>query len=249
MHSVCRFFYKDLFLTFILTDHRTKRHAMKTKLTGHIMICLILALTFSCEDENAGPPEALLFNDTIDWGWELGEWYGGNSFYWWHNASDGVEEYGELPSNWKKPNDFEVGNFHLKFEILEQPTHNAFKVQLGFWQDKDKEGGHSETISSHVLIEGGPGTLVTADLGTPSTWWELRTDQPVDFSRPGDFYLIGLALWKAEPLCIPMAQGWSNSNTCENPEQAALEFFPMKARVTVVAVAEGHTFSGWDNYP
>jgi len=161
----------------------------------------------------------------------------------------GVEELGELPSNWKKPHDFENGTFQLRVEILDQATDSAFKLQLGFWQDKDKNGGHSETISSHVDFEGGAGELTESNLGSPSTWWELRPDKPVDFERPEAFFQIGLALWKADPFCIPMAQGWNNSNACENPEQAATESFPMRARVTVTAIAEGHTFSGWDNYP
>ena len=70
----------------------------------------------------------------------IGEWYGGNSFYWWHNPSSGVEDLGELPDNWTKPNDFGNGNFHLRFEVLDQPTDSAFQIQLGFWQDKDKDG-------------------------------------------------------------------------------------------------------------
>lgn len=209
----------------------------------------LILVAYSCEKKNTEPPEAVLFNDTIDWGWELGEWYGGNSFFWWHYPSMGVEDLGELPDNWKKPNDFENGNFYLRFEILEQPTDSAFRLQLGFWQDKHKEGGHSETVSSHILFENGEGTMIERDLGSPSTWWQLRPDAPVDFRRPRDFYQIGFALWKHEPFCIPMAQGWNNSSSCDNPEVTAAEFFPMKARVTVVAVAEGHTFSGWNNYP
>jgi hypothetical protein len=46
-----------------------------------------------------------------------------------------------------------------------------------------------------------------------------------------------------------MAQGWTNSNACENPELAAQDFFPLKAKVSVVAVADGYSFSGWENYP
>ena len=220
---------------------------MKKSLAGIIAILLTLGI-FSCKKEDPGPPEFILFTDTIDWQWELGEWYGGNSFYWWHNAGKGVENYGELPGNWKKPHDFENGTFQMRIEILEQPTDSSFQLQLGFWQDKDKDGGYSETISPHIELQGGAGELIEADLGSPSEWWELRSNAAVDFNRPGDIYKIGLALWKTNPWCIPMAQGWNNSNSCENPEQAAAEFFPMKARVTVVAIAKGHTFTGWENY-
>ena len=99
------------------------------------------------------------------------------------------------------------------------------------------------------MLEGGPGTYIEGDLGTPSTWWQKREDAVVDFSRPQDFYRIGIVLWKEDPRCLPMAQGWNNRNQCDDPENEALHFFPMTAKVTVVAVAEGHTFSGWENYP
>jgi hypothetical protein len=218
---------------------------------GMLVPCCLVVAALSCEKKNSEPPEAVLFTDTIQWQWELGEWYGGNSFYWWHRTDNGVQDYGELPpTDWTKPRDFEHGSYHMRFEILDQPTDSSFMLQLGFWQDKDKEGGHSETVSPRVLLEGGTGTLVESDLGVPAEWWQLREDAPVDFSRPEDLYMIGLALWKAaDPICIPMAQGWNNSQSCPNAEQAALEFFPMKARVTIVAVAAGHTFSGWENYP
>lgn len=221
---------------------------MKKSISG-IVAVLLLAGIFSCKKENSEPPEALVFSDTIYWEWEKDQIYGGNSFFWWHYLKMGVVNLGELPDNWKKPNDFENGTFHMRIEILEQPTDSSFKLQLGFWQDKEKEGGHSETISSHVAFRGGAGELIEADLGSPSDWWELRPDAPVDFTRPVDFYQIGLALWRTDPWCIPMGQGWNNSNSCDNPEQAAAEFFPLKARVTVVAIAEGYSFTGWDNYP
>jgi len=210
---------------------------------------LLAAILFSCDKTEVGPAEAVLFNDTIDWQWIVeNNPYGGNSFYWWHHPSMGMEDLGELSDNWKKPNDFENGAFFLRVEILEQPTDSAFKLQLGFWQDKQKAGGHSETVSARKLMTGGPGTIIEADLGSPSSWWQLREDALVDFTRPTDFYQVGLALWKAEPMCVPMGQGWNNSNACSDPVAVAAEFFPMKAHVTVIGVAAGHTFSGWESY-
>ena len=198
----------------------------------------------------SGSPELMLFSDTIDWGWELGEFYGGNSFYWWNNTAEGVVNLGDMPVDcWKNPYDFENGNFYLRFEILEQPSDQAFFIQLGIWQNIGAEGGYSETVSGRFLLENGAGTLEEIDLDSPSTWWELKDDKPVDFCKPGNFDRIGLVLWKAEPRCLPMGQGWNNSQACANPEQTALEFFPLKARVSVVAVAAGHSFSGWQNHP
>ncbi|MCK5136434.1 MAG: hypothetical protein KAR19_11650 [Bacteroidales bacterium] len=137
----------------------------------------------------------------------------------------------------------------MRFELLEQPSDSSFGIQIGIWQDLEKAGGYSETVSPLFIINSGPGTVSETNLGSPGTWWQLRSDAPVDYKRPEDFFHIGLVLWKVSSLCLPMAQDWINSSACENAETEALNFFPMKARVTVVAVAEGHTFSGWENYP
>jgi hypothetical protein len=224
---------------------------MNRILFAGVIISTMMVISFSCDSENDGPPETLLFNDTIEWGWPKDVWYGGNSFYWWHRVSEGVTELGEMPpSDWTRPNDFYHGRFHMRFEIINQPSDSTFKVQLGFWQDKDKDGGHSESISSSLYMAGGAEDVVEGDIGSPSEWWNKRQDAPVDFKRPDGIYRIGLALWKTtgDKQCIPMGQGWPNSNACDDPETAAAGFFPMKARVTVVAVADGHTFTGWDNY-
>jgi len=202
----------------------------------------------SCKKEDPGPPERVVFSDTIQWEWELEQWYGGNAFYWWHRTQEGVSDLGEMPGDWTSPRNFYRGRFHFRLEVLEQPGAHPFRVQFGIWQDREKEGGHSETIASGLLMEGGTGSLGTEDLGSPSEWWNRRKDAPVDFSRPEDYYMMGLALWSQDPDCIPMGQGWNNSNACSDPEGSAAMFFPMKARVTVVAVASGHEFSGWENY-
>jgi hypothetical protein len=230
----------------IMNKERYKRN----NLPGYILLAIFIVGLGGCEKKEVEPPEAVVFDNTIEWGWPLGESYGGNSFYWWHRSEEsGVVDFGSMSAtNWKSPNNFEEGNFYLRFEVLEQPTDSSFYIQFGIWQDLDKEGGYSETVSSISLLEGGNGSYVEAGLGTPSTWWQKRGDAKVDFKRPEDFYRIGLVLWKEDPLCLPMAQGWNNSNQCPNPETEALNFFPMTARVTVVAVAEGSTFSGWDNY-
>jgi hypothetical protein len=215
-----------------------------------IAAILLAIVQASCEKKSDLPQEALVFDDTIEWEWELGAWYGGNSFYWWHRpAESGVTNYGNMhPDDWERPNDFRKGTFYFRFEVLEQPADSAFNIQFGIWQDLEKAGGYSETVSSLAYLQGGSGSMVETSLGSPASWWQKREDEPVDFRRPQDFYRIGIVLWKDSPLCLPMAQGWSNPNACADPETEALNFFPMKARVTVVAVAEGHEFSGWENY-
>ncbi|HBL78093.1 MAG TPA: hypothetical protein DD458_22920 [Prolixibacteraceae bacterium] len=192
--------------------------------------------------------EKVVFDKTIDWQWKFPLWYGGNSFYWWHHPAGSVTDYGNMPADdWTTPYDYENGTYYLRFEVLEQPTDNAFTIQFGIWQDEHKAGGWSECVSKPAKLSGGAGSLCAVNVGSPATWWQKRPDVKVDFTRPEDFYRIGMVLWK-NGSCIPMAQGWNSRAACNDAETEAAKFFPMRARVTVVAVASGHTFSGWDKY-
>ena len=220
----------------------------KKRFIGKIMMPLILVSVLSGETI---AQEKIVFNDTIVWTWPLGPWYGGNSFYWWHRTAEGfsVANYGEMsPTDWESPLNFRRGEFFLRYEILAQPTSENFFVQLGIWQDYGKAGGYSECISNDAQLSGGAGDLVETSIGSPTGWWQKRPDALVDFTRPENFYRIGLALWKTDGNCLPMAQGWTNANACPDAANEALKFFPMTAIVTVVAVAEGYSFSGWENY-
>jgi len=188
--------------------------------------------------------EKVLFDQTVTWEWPIPQWYGGNSFYWWHRPQEGVgvTNFGDMSStDWESPANFRNGIFYMRFEVFSQPTDNPFRIQLGIWQDITKDGGHSETISESVYLDGGSGSVIEAGIGSPSSWWQIRTDVPVDFSRPEDFYRIGIVLWKGD--CVPKGQGWGDG--CPDYQS---EFFPMQARITVVAVPQGSYFSGWSNY-
>ncbi|MBN2613895.1 MAG: hypothetical protein JXB00_20220, partial [Bacteroidales bacterium] len=209
--------------------------------TGLLLIALL--------DSNA--QEKIVFNEVIDWAWSPRQslTYAGNGFYWWHRPNEGpgyITNYGQMPTNsWKTPYDYENGTFYLRFEIIEQPTSTPFTVQFGIWQNI---GTNTEVVSALANLTGGAGSSVAKSIGSPANWHQVyNTD--VDFTQPEDFYRIGFVLWKGNGSCIPMAQGWSNSAQCPNAETEQLNYFPMRARVTLVAVAAGRTFSGWNNYP
>jgi len=215
------------------------------------LLVLFIFLMFS---QGTKAQEKIVFNKVIDWAWsprtEL--WYGANSFYWWHREDVNPEiiNFGEMPdTNWVAPYDYLNGTFWLRFEVLEQPTSGDFSVQFGIWQDIKRPGGWLETCSALSYLSGGTGSSVQKNIGSPAVWWQINKEVKVDFTRPEDFYRIGIVLWKGKGSCIPYGQGWSASNSqCDNPETEAARFFPMKARLTIVSVASGYTFSGWENY-
>ncbi|NJO70059.1 MAG: hypothetical protein HC830_12945, partial [Bacteroidetes bacterium] len=84
----------------------------------------------------------------------------------------------------------------------------------------------------------------------PSRWWTYHenADQLVDFTTikqyNGGDNRMGLALW-SDGNCIPSTWGGTNPDFCQDRRS---DYFPMRIRITIVAVAEGHTFSGWSNY-
>ena len=219
----------------------------------HLSAMLILFILFFITMHNSGvrAQEKIVFNDTIDWTWPIKNGYDGNSFCRWHNAPKGIINLGDMPSdNWKSPYDYQNGTFYLRFEVISQPTANPFSLVFGIWQDLNiaNPPGWSECVSGVAKLSGGAGSSVETSIGSPSLWYQRCADRPVDFTRPEDFDLIGLVLWKGNAVCIPMAQGWTNASACSDAIIQQTYFFPMRAKITVVAVASGHIFSGWDNY-
>lgn len=210
-----------------------------------------IILVFLFQPFYVAAQEEVVFNETIDWAWSpiSSLSYGGNSFYWWHRSKESpwyVTNYGDMPSNdWTTPYNYAGGKIYLRFEVEDMPTSEPFSIQMGIWQDKSSQ---KEAVSGRYLVSGGEGASIEINMGSLSGWHNVF-DTDVDFKRPEDFYRIGLILWKGSGSCIPMAQGWTNSAQCANSETEQAKFFPMRANVTVVAVAAGHTFSGWDNYP
>jgi hypothetical protein len=193
----------------------------------------------------------VLFSGTLDWEWPLEQDYGGNGFYWWHRSGDGsydIVNYGEMPTDdWTSPLDYEHGKVYLRFEVVSQPSERPFRVQLGIWQDHGLQPHWRECIGPKEDVSGGAGSeVVDTDGSTFADWWNHPSAPgPCDFTRPEDFYRIGVVLWDQANGCIPMGQGWGDSGCPELQDQ----FFPMIARVTVVSVPQGEDFSGWANYP
>lgn len=198
-----------------------------------MLIILIIAWKTDAKAQDG----TMVFDQEIVWEWPTSENdYGGYGFYWWHRKESVVNiNYGNMSStDWTSPDNYYDGEFVLRFEILDQPTSEDFYIQFGIWQDRSKGTAHPETASSRQYVEGGNGTTFRGSLGSPSTWWNKQGDDPVDFTRPEDFYRIGIVLWNADPLCIPKGDDWGGG--CPELEKS---FFPMRAKLTLTAYPSG----------
>ncbi len=136
------------------------------------------------------------------------------------------------PADWSSPDDYYNGTWEMRFEIFDQATNRASKLQTCIWVT-----GGNETCSPHTPVEG-PGNVATSST-SPSTWW--TKSGPVDFAHPEIWDRLGMPLWNDETCVV---SDWDNSFCWEDRG----DYFPMRIRLTVVAVSAGSTFSGWDSY-
>lgn len=142
--------------------------------------------------------------------------------------------------NWKTPFDYYNGNFYYRFEIMDYPSDNPFMLSLCIWFDVEGDWERwNETCTDQVAIDGKG--IFTAS-SSPNSWWDMNG--PVDFSRPESFGRFGLVLWCDEERHIS-DWGFAPEYCCWGEKDS---YMPLKLRITIVAVAKGYTFQGWEKY-
>ena len=186
-------------------------------------------------DENSRlpiPHELLVFNDTIDFPNNTDT----NGFYYFYYNAD-------MPVDWKSPEDYYYGEIFTRYEIISEKTEEPVGLQVGFWQMLPPETGELHETMSPMGIMNGTGSVVTTQ-SSPYLWWKLTGG--FDYTRMDLTWHMGINPWKVDPV-----YGDNKQIRQENASVWAERFakwFPMKVRVTVVAVGAYQTFSGWDNY-
>jgi hypothetical protein len=148
------------------------------------------------------------------------------------------------PANWSvAPNDYLHGKWHMRIEIVDYPSlSRSFKWCQCVWGDvtRNASGGwtyFTESCGMYSPVVSGKKTVTLE--GTPSTWWNKRDDDHVDWTNIYSWHKIGLAIWAVRP-------DGSTCFTSRDCTEESANFFPMKLKVWIVAVTAGSTFSGWD---
>ena len=144
--------------------------------------------------------------------------------------------------NWVEPLNYFEGTFHFRYEILDYPSADPFMLSVCIWSDVQRSSQGKwetwrETCAPRWPISG-RGVFTTCS--TPAGWWQINKQNPVDFTRVKDFLKLGIVFWCANGKNL---SDWVPADKGCWPLRDAL--LPMKMRVTVVAVAKGHNFSGW----
>ncbi|NJK86971.1 MAG: hypothetical protein HC906_14335 [Bacteroidales bacterium] len=179
----------------------------------------MLAISFALFSQ---PAEYELYDGTITWTESHAR---DNGFYF-------------LPHPENAPNDWTVyrnGQFYFRFEIISQPSNTAFTLQYGIWQNYPSSPWY-EGVTTEVDMNGN-GYVGTFNQ-SPASWWCFG-DGCLDFTKPDDFtYYAVIIRDKAlgQRVMENAPDAWAKRD----------QFFPMQLRVTVVAVAQGQSFSGWN---
>jgi hypothetical protein len=204
------------------------------------LITLLLALTGTVRLA-AQVPEFLLYDETFVWSESTGG-DGCLGFHFWNDLGEGTF------TNWKSPYDFQNGQFYFRYEIVDQPElsgggYETFGISFCIWSDY--QGSTWKETCTDVHTFAGPGTVVTHN-ESPTTWW-VHPMGNIDWTDLSKLWRFGNPFWyNSYVLASPTYCAPSSPATLWDDNKD--KFFPMTIRMTIVAVAQGQTFSGWDHY-
>ena len=160
----------------------------------------------------------------------------------WTDTRTETQQYGfyylpapaDAPDDWS---DYLNGNFYFRYEIISQPSADSCLLQYCIYENFPVVPYYGSCADQESLH--GTGSIDTSN-SPPSLWW-CDGAGCVDFSDPSSFSKFPIVLWSAEH-----GRRIMQSDT----EMWAIrsQFLPMQVRVTIVAVAQGAVFSGWDHW-
>jgi hypothetical protein len=223
---------------------------MKSIIKTLYKICLLVAtglVVFSTLPVKGG--ELIIINDTLIW--SMNEDTTPHGYNW----SNGPIP--NTPTNWVSPDNYYDGEIYTRYEIISEATSEPCALQFGIWQwwppnpPEWPDIHHGEMMETQRVMNG-PGSIVENHM-SPSDMWTLR--EGVSFYKMDEIHLWGIMIWSLKPNLTPdLVIAGHNMNVAGREAEAdALwadrgKWFPIKVRVTVIAVSAGSTFSGWENY-
>ncbi|MEM7279818.1 MAG: PKD domain-containing protein, partial [Pseudomonadota bacterium] len=141
---------------------------------------------------------------------------------------------GDANGDWTFPIDYRDGTFHIRAEVRSQPVPQSMHVQFCIWQYNLTR----ETCTSTEPIEGQPGTVMTTSQTIASMW--KKGGKALDWDQPRQRYGMPVKDAQKQPVSDFLNWNWQGYD----PD----DWYPLDIRYTVVLVAPGATFSGWENY-
>jgi hypothetical protein len=223
--------------TYVTIPAGTTKYFRK-KATGTSFASGIQAL---CESYKAPKAhEFVIFNGFAEWPNSTDT----NGFYYFNYNAD-------MPANWLSPDDYHYGMIYIRYELISKKTTAPIGLQFGIWQMLPSETGELHETMSEIRRLDADGQVVTSSgsLSVSSNYWALDhfmlqgREVGIDLTQMDNTWHFGINPWQITPESKQIRQEnadvWAVRNT---------NWFPMKAYVTVIAVASGYNFSGFNYY-
>jgi hypothetical protein len=156
-----------------------------------------------------------------------------NGWHFWYDTS-------RYPENWYSPVNFWNGKIYTRWEILEQPTNTPCSIQVVWWKSLNDVQEELWDIPQH--LSGGRGSV--GQFSTVLSNYHVQ-GLGIDLHDTRNLWRQGIALIDdatGSPV-TPPAWGYG-----VEPWNSRASWFPLKLRLTIVAVAEGAAFSGWSSW-
>jgi hypothetical protein len=160
-------------------------------------------------------------------------------WHFWYDTS-------RYPQNWYSPVDFYNGKIYTRWEIITQPTNTPCSFQIVWWKALP-EVINGQTVYYELWdwpqhLKGGAGSVGT--FSTVLSSFHVQ-GKGIDLHNTANLWRQGIAIIDdatGSPITPP---SWGYG---AEPWNSRAKWFPMKMRLTIVAVAAGATFSGWDKW-
>jgi hypothetical protein len=164
--------------------------------------------------------------------------------YYFHSRSS--QPLDTWPKDWTKPDEYWQGVWWVRVKLINSPKGKEFTLQPCIWMhDTDGKSTTEDELEScgdRLNLER-PGVYEITTKPLANWWHKAKGEQKVDISRPHHFKRLGLVLRKVPNGYI------SPYNITPNNWKERDDYLPFDFHLTIVAVAYGATFSGWENYP
>jgi hypothetical protein len=209
---------------------------MKTRFHNLVKIQALLLLGFMLFPfQNAKGSEFMIMNRVISWDVNSGD------AFW------TIPVNANWPTNWLSPDDYYHGLIYTRYEVLSVATNEPFGMQFGIFQYQPDASHRDSTGELCELVQPLQGTGdIAINSSSPSNWW--KAEGGVDFSRVvADLQSMSANIFAANP-SYPVSPPGNGGDPAGDAWAQRFNWFPVTLRVTVVAVSEGSTFSGWDHY-
>jgi hypothetical protein len=140
--------------------------------------------------------------------------------------------------DWTKPVNYAQGTLYYRVEIFSQPVAQNMRLQFCFWQAKNGYNFELEMCGPQKDVRGTPGTVATWSVAVNNMW--KKDGKSIEWDRAR--FRNGVAIKNSSGKPVSNYNGWNWNG--EDPKK----WYPLNMRFTVVVVAKGGTFSGWQNY-